>query len=107
MSATAPTTQMISRPANAGAQNLPSMLKISEETFAAVKETIHTLAKKNLNVALPLKNQTADSLKVVTASQQHQLLRSYEQDWVTLEILRRFLKNSSSRARKREQVEKV
>ncbi|KDR65089.1 hypothetical protein GALMADRAFT_217681 [Galerina marginata CBS 339.88] len=95
----------IPKPAKASSGNLPTMLKISGEIFAAVKDTLHTLAKDYLTISLPLKDQQEDILKdlMAQASQKHPFLSDYEESWVTYEILRRFLKNSSSRAKKRGQ----
>jgi hypothetical protein len=81
----------------------------------AIQTFIHEEAKATLNIALPFTKQDKNKVKqlqdkvisfciyavhMLTYDQcleHYPVLRDYQDDWVTLEFIKRFLKNSSSR----------
>ncbi|KDR77041.1 hypothetical protein GALMADRAFT_139066 [Galerina marginata CBS 339.88] len=105
------TNQVVSTPKPLNlinAKNFRGTLELSPELYGAVQDFILELAKKSLDLSLPIKEQ--DNEKVLSlrleASAKYPFLLNYEDDWATLEFLRRLLKNSSARRRKSRQGNK-
>ncbi|KDR82987.1 hypothetical protein GALMADRAFT_134503 [Galerina marginata CBS 339.88] len=100
-SALRPHNKAIKKPNNLNKANLHQILKWTREDFTIIQTLIHSLAKDILDTSSTLKDQQESKLQELRkeVSTRHPVLSEYEGDWVTLEFLKRYLKNSSTRTR--------